>query len=306
MPRPKEPALLIGTDDGLHQLLPDPRVVLPDQKVTALATSGEAVWCITDDRTVRRQRHGTAFKPIFELTDRRLTCLALTSHGVFIGTSGAHLLRIKNKKLGMLHSFDRVTGRSEWFSPDGEEADTRSIAQSESGAVFVNVHVGGIPRSTTGGETWKPTVPIEHDVHQVIAHPKREGLLFAAAAVGLCVSENDGDTWTVRTDGLHGDYCRAVALCGDTVLVTASTGPRSRRGAIYHTSLNPDDTLEKCEKGLPEWFSGNIDTGCLAAHGQRAAFGTKDGEVYASPDCGETWQRLAAGLPPVRAVAFSG
>jgi len=306
MPRPKEPALLIGTDDGLHQLLPEPRVLLPDEKVTAIATSGEAVWCITDERTVRRQRHGTAFKPIFELTDRRLTCLGLTSHGVFIGTSGAHLLRIKNKKLGMMHSFDRVAGRSDWFSPDSDEADTRSIAQSESGAVFVNVHVGGIPRSTTGGDTWKPTIDIEQDVHQVIAHPKKEGLILAAAAVGLCVSDDDGDTWTVRNDGLHGDYCRAVALCRDTVLVTASTGPRSRRGAVYHTSLNPDDTLETCERGLPDMFPGNIDTGCLAALGDRAAFGTKEGEVYQSLDAGESWTRIAASLPRVRAVAYSG
>ena len=37
--------------------------------------------------------------------------------------------------------------------------------------VLAAVHVGGIPRSTDGGETWAPTVPIEYDVHEVRIAP---------------------------------------------------------------------------------------------------------------------------------------
>ena len=65
-----------------------------------------------------------------------------------------------------------------------------------------------------------------------------------------------------------------------------------------------DISFQICQQGLPEWFSDNIDTACLAASGSRAAFGTADGSVYTSDDQGATWSLAAEGLRPVRCVAF--
>ena len=73
---------------------------------------------------------------------------------------------------------------------------------------------------------------------------------------------------------------------------------------MYRAPLTLDRQFERCERGLPEWFRDNIDTGCLAAVDGTAAFGTVNGEVYVSEDAGETWERAADGLPAVRAVAL--
>ena len=128
--------------------------------------------------------------------------------------------------------------------------------------------------------------------------------MFAAAAVGLARSDDGGDTWTVEREGLHATYSRAVAVVGDSVLLSASTGPGGRQSAIYRRPLD-GGSFERCRGGLPEWFSSNVDTGCLAADGAIAVFGTRDGMVYLSEDGGRTWEVAAAGLPEVTCVSLA-
>jgi photosystem II stability/assembly factor-like uncharacterized protein len=166
--------------------------------------------------------------------------------------------------------------------------------------VYANVHVGGIVRSRDEGETWEPTIDIDADVHRVWADPRR---VFAASALGLAVSQNRGDDWTFRTEGLEATYCRGVGLCGDTVLVSASSGPRGGRSAIYR-GARAGGALERCRGGLPEWFEDNIDSSCLDAmpDTSSAAFGTADGRVFVSQDEGASWAEIASGLPAITCV----
>src|SRR5207247_1570407 len=132
--------------------------------------------------------------------------------------------------------------------------------------LLANVHVGGVVRSTDGGAAWSPTIDIDADVHQVLAGPG--ATVVAAAAVGLCVSDDDGATWSVVDEGLHATYCRAVAIAGDTVVVSASTGHQGRQSALYRRPIaGPQRPFERCRDGLPEWFSDNVDTFCVAADG---------------------------------------
>jgi hypothetical protein len=90
-----------------------------------------------------------------------------------------------------------------------------------------------------------------------------------------------------------------VTVCGDTVLVSASNGPRGGRAAVYRRALG---SLERCRTGLPEWFDGNVDSAWLDAMPELAAFGTEDGRVFASADEGNTWDEVTAGLPSIGAV----
>lgn len=166
--------------------------------------------------------------------------------------------------------------------------------------MYVNVHVGGILRSKDHGGSWHPTIDVDADVHRVLAAP---GRVLAACARGLAVSEDGGDTWTTRTDGLHATYCRGVARSGSTVLVSASDGPRGGRAALYRGAV-AGGPFERCVQGLPEWFSGNVDSPCLdaAPDAGLAAFGTADGRVFASTDEGVTWSDVAGGLPAPHCV----
>ena len=96
------------------------------------------------------------------------------------------------------------------------------------------------------------------------------------------------------TEGLAATYSRAVALAGDHLLVSASSGPRGREAAIYRRTLDGADPFEKCRDGLPEWFDENIDTFCLAARRDHAVFATPKGAVYDSTDEGRSWAQVAA------------
>ena len=172
------------------------------------------------------------------------------------------------------------------------------------GAIHVNVHVGGVARSRDGGTSWTPTIDIEQDVHQVTAHPREPEIVVVASAEGFGISRNGGDSWSFVTAGLHAHYCRAVAVAGDHVLVSAATGFRGRRSAIYRASLDGDPRFERCRAGLPQWFDENIDTACLAAAGRLVVFGTADGRLYRSRDAGTGWELALKGLPRVGCVAL--
>jgi hypothetical protein len=291
--------ILVATANGIHgfggQGRPD--VALADRSVTSLARDGSSVWAILDEQELwhgieQRWRH------VADLEGLRATCIASVDGNVLVGTSEAHLFRLVDDGLLPVEAFDRVPGRSSWYTPWGGPPATRSIANWDDD-VYVNVHVGGIPRTRDAGATWTPTIDIDADVHQVTT---AEGLVLAACAEGLAVSTDRGSAWSMRTDGLAAPYSRAVAVCGETVLVSSSNGPRGGRAAVYRASLS-DGRFERCEAG-PGWFDGNIDSFWLDAlpDATLAAFATPEGTLYVSTDAGTTWDERATSLPQVRRV----
>ncbi len=234
-----------------------------------------------------------------QISDGRARCLGATEQTVLVGTAGAHVLALGSSGLSTIASFDAVEGRDHWYTPWGAPPDTRSIAIDPAGRWFVNVHVGGVWR-TRDGEQWELAVPVDDDTHQVVAGDR---WVVAAAAVGVGVSDDGGVNFRWSHAGMHGSYCRAVAVAGDVVLATASTGPGSRRGAVYRRPLASDEPFARCDAGLAEWFPGNIDTFQLAADGTAVAVGTDQGDVYSSDDAGATWRARAAGLSRVRCLS---
>jgi hypothetical protein len=303
--------VLVGTSQGLFALAggdprPDPR---PDpsfgpREVSAMAVRDGGVWAVTERRVIARRAPEGPWVDVARSDGFDLACLAPTSHGVLAGTEEAHLLRLVGDDgvLAPLEAFETVGGRETWFTPWGGPPALRSIAQDLAGRLHANVHVGGIPRSVDAGASWEPTIDIDADVHQVVAHPTEPEVVLAAGAVGLAVSVDGGSSWRIEREGLHATYARAVAVAGDRVLLSVSNGPRGGRAAMYRTALEPGSTFERCTEGLPEWFDGNIDSGWLDARGSEVAFGTGDGEVFVSDDAGESWARAATGLPSIRAV----
>jgi photosystem II stability/assembly factor-like uncharacterized protein len=296
--------MLVGTKSGLWQAWDTPLEPVNEfttRTVSALAQSGNEAWAIADGRIVQ-QRDGGRWTDRASLVNQRATCLATTPNGLLIGTTEAHLFLLDDT-LVPVESFETVDGRETWHTPWGDPADVRSIAVDVDGAIYVNVHVGGVVRSRDAGRSWTPTVDIAADVHQVIAHPTRTRIVLAAAAQGFGVSRDGGDSWRFITDGMDASYARAIAVAGDTVLVSTSTGPRGHRAALYRTLLDGDEMFVRCSDGLP-WFESNIDTGCLAAQGSLVVFGTDDGRLFRSLDGGAHWGLLSEGLPRITAVSI--
>jgi hypothetical protein len=293
---------LIASSDGLHTF--DDRGILgpvlhAGRAVTSLAEARQGLWAIVEGSELWHTAHMDGWTHIAGIENHRGTCIAVIDDDVYVGTSEARLFRMAGQALDSVVPFDHAEGRSTWYTPWGGPPDTRSISNWDE-LVYVNVHVGGILRTEDRGETWTPTIDIDADVHQVTT---AEGLVLAACAGGLAISSDRGGTWTIQSDGLEAPYARAVAVCGDSVLVSASDGPRGGRGAVYRGDLT-GGRLERCRTGLPEWFDDNIDSYCLDAlpEGSFVAFGTSDGRVFASEDTGVSWAAVASGLPPVQRI----
>jgi hypothetical protein len=209
--------------------------------------------------------------------------------GAFLGTRDGRRLRLAGDAIAPVTGFDTVDGRDTWHAVGSRVPYVRSATTTSDGrALLASVHVGGIPRSGNGGASWKPTIDVETDVHEVRAHASDPKLVVAAAAVGLCESTDRGVTWTVITDGLHATYLRAVACTDDAVVVTASDGPFADQSAIYRRPLgaesSPDRRIERVVDGLPEWVAGIVDTGMLDARGPTVAFADPNGAVFTSTD----------------------
>jgi hypothetical protein len=292
-------SILMGTSDGLRDL--DAAVELEGHSVTALEKSGSSVWAISDGTSVQRSSESGPWEPVATISGYAGRCLLpLGDAQALVGTSKAGLMRLERGRLQSVGAFENVEGRELWYTPWGGPPDTRSLSRSDSGIFYANVHVGGIIQSHDGA-SWKPTgIDIHADVHQVVA--RASGAVLAATAYGLAVSEDDGETWTFETEGLHASYCRAVAVAGETILVSASRSHRGQQAAVYRRGVG---AFERCREGLPEWFDDNIDTRCLAAADGVVALGTSDGSVFVSHDEGRTWDQAAAGQPPIRCVLVS-
>jgi hypothetical protein len=288
--------MLVATTGGIVEF-PGRELALEDREVKALSVENGGRYALADSSTVLR---GTddGWREIGQVQARRANCIMPSRHGLFVGTSEAHLVRERDGEFTTVEEFESAPGREDWFTPWGGPPDVRSLAEDESGALYCNVHVGGILKSEDGGSSWLPTIEIGADVHEVTTE---SNAVLAATAWGLGSSRDRGATWEFDDDGLHANYARAVAVAGDIVVMSVARGPRGGESTLYRRPLDPTGKFTRCS-GLPAWFADNIDTGSLSARDATVAFGTEEGELYLSEDAGATFERIADRLPPVRWV----
>ncbi len=303
--------LLVGTGEGLVELGAEgavARVHLKGRDVQAIAGDPTGWWALVEGAEVwhadqdRDQWRRVAAAP----DSTRLTCLLADLDGLLVGTAGAHLLRLNDHgELAPVEGFRQLEGRSDWYTPWGGPPDTRWLSAGADGARLANVHVGGIVASSDGGRSWRQTsLDIHADVHQVLVVPDDPSRVLAACAQGLAVSDDHGATWRIDDEGLHATYARAVAVAGDTTVLSVSTGPDGHQSALYRRASARTAPFERCRDGLSEWLAGNVDTGCLVAAGDTVAAADPEGAVFLSDDRALTWARVSAELGPTRCLAL--
>lgn len=296
-----QPRVIVGTNHGLYELGERQELRLEGHRVSALVRQGGSQWAVIDDTAIWRATDGGEWQQVADSGSQRVNCILPQEGCALVGTADAHLFILRNGELSRIHAFDEAPGRDTWTTPSGAPPDTRSLAIDADGVIYANVHVGGVVRTADVDGAWEPTIDVDADVHEIVFDAS-SGSLFAASAIGLASSDDGGGTWSFYTEGLHGIYQRAVAVAGEAILVTASTGPRSDRAAIFSKPVRKAEPFTKCENGLPKWFPSNINTFCLSAASDAAAFGTSEGEVYLSIDQGVSWNRIVESLPAVQAI----
>jgi hypothetical protein len=289
--------ILVGTSRGLYRLREYPELL-----------HIEPILDLADDYVLVA---GCGVQVGMEYTDEYIdvpgaNAILWTGSELLAGTQGAHVVRVglDGRPNETLTSFDEVAGRDAWHQPHGGPPAVRSMAIDDEGRIYVNVHVGGIVRSDDGGRTWRPTIHIETDVHQVVTVPGQPGRVLAATARGLAASDNYGESWKIMDDGLldQAHYARAVAVSSDVIFLSTSEGPGGAKASVFKRPLNGPRRFGKVRGGLPELFAGNVDSGCIDAMGTTVVVGAPDGRIHRSVDSGLTWHQLTTGLPPVTRI----
>jgi hypothetical protein len=291
--------IAVSTRDGIRFL--SGRHIMEGREIGAMASDDESLWFVAGGREIWRAAAGAEPEAIASCSNDVVTLVAAPN--VFAGSDPAHLYHLRRGVFEDVAGFEAAEGRDAWYTPWGGPPAVRSIAVASDGTVYANVHVGGILRSSDGGASWTQTIDIDTDVHQVIA--PRDGVALAAAGAGFALSRDHGQTWTFDNDGLgRTTYCRATALAGDTIVVSASSSHAGRGVALWRRPLSLASPFERCEGGFPPHVADNIDTFWIAAREATVAVATPDGSVYLSADEGATWELGAKDLPGVASVTF--
>lgn len=220
-------------------------------------------------------------------------------HGstLLVGGANASLWQVTRAgEVKRIDALDVAPTHEGWHTPWGGPPDVFSLA-SDGHEAFVNVHVGGILRSSDL-DVWTPTIDLHTDVHDVAIDDA--GTVWAATGMGgLARSTDRGASWTHFTDGLHASYARAVAVIDGGALVSVSSGPFGRDGGVYRFDgevSTPIATLGEID--------GSIDRGGLVADGGLVAVALPSGEIAVSADRGGTWHTAMSGVEDVRAIAL--
>jgi len=290
--------VLVATSTGCRVFSGDGdgKVEIADRQVWALAPDiGGAVLAIVDGKEIWR-RSANAEWSLLATADITLASIAAVNGKIFAGSMAEAVMAsiAPSNEVERLTGFDNVPGRSEWFG-NGPPLHIRALtATVDCDVIMAAVHVGGIPRSTDGGKTWAPTIPVKFDVHEVRAHPSSP-IVAAAAAVGLCVSQDGGRNWSVITDGLEETNSLAVAVLPDEVLFSIQDGPFAVRSQIWRWQIN-GQRVEQVRQGLPPWLKGKVDTGHIAANKEQAAIVDGGGDLWLSKAGSTGWECIATDL----------
>jgi hypothetical protein len=194
------------------------------------------------------------------------------------------------------------------------------------GRIYTAISSAGAFRSDDDGATWRPitkglhsaympdpTAEVGHCVHHVAMHPSNPDLLFMQKHWDVMRSDNGGDLWTEVSGNLPSDFGFVIDVHAhepETIYVVPIKSdsehyPPDGRLRVYRSRSGGRD-WEALTSGLPQKDCYvNVLRDAMAVdslHDCGIYFGTTGGQIYCSPDGGDTWHAIAEHLPPVVSI----
>jgi hypothetical protein len=192
--------------------------------------------------------------------------------------------------------------------------------------MWVGISAVGCMRTDDGGKTWKhvnkntrndflPDIYPEYGqcIHRLTQHPTKPDTLYQQNHCGVYKSENGGDDWIDIQGSLPSSFGFPIAVDAhhpETIFTIVEDGQQrnnvTSQFSVYRTQ-DAGDSWEELTNGLPA--GEGVRLGVLR-HGMCADsldpcgvyVGTNTGQIFASNDCGDSWNLIADFLPSVFSV----
>ena len=269
-------------------------------------------------------QHPWEFKRVWHLepslTDPDTVYAGVEDAALFRSTDGA---RSWHELAGL-----RGHGTGPKWSPGagGMGLHTIILDRSDAQRIYIAISAAGAFRTDDGGKTWKPTnrglrsnyIPdpaaeIGHCVHHMAMHPSRPGVLFMQKHWDVMRTDDAGDNWREVSGNLPTDFGFVIDVHShepETIYVVPIKSdsehfPMDGKLRVYR-SRSGGNEWEPLTRGLPQANCYvNVLRDAMAVDSLDKGgvyFGTTGGQVYCSPDGGDSWNAIVHDLPPVLSV----
>jgi hypothetical protein len=326
--------ILAGTGTGLYTgTAGKPATGLSEQGIRHISRIGDDLFAGAADGVYRSsdgrswKRVGAEGKEVWDIghfpgDERRLLA----------GTQPAHIFESRDGGANWvdMESFLKAPGAGSWclpgVPPPSARARTLVFDAADPEHFHVGIEVGGVASSADGGASWNMSLPGGNpDIHVMIAHPAKSGVIFATTGfgridnseprekriAGTFRSDDGGRNWTYLWKDITPPYTRPICIdprpphaitvaCAPTAFssIKDEGGAQAMlyrsddNGASWHSLGDPGH-----DPSAANFLSVAVDTEKLGG----VIVGTETGEVWrVSPDA--VWTKIADGLPPVQAL----
>jgi photosystem II stability/assembly factor-like uncharacterized protein len=200
------------------------------------------------------------------------------------------------------------------------------LDRSHAGRMFIAISAAGAFRTDDGGKSWKPinrglkseyipdpNADVGHCVHRIAQHPRKPETLYMQKHWDIMRSDDAGDTWREVSGNLPTDFGFPIDVHAhepETIYVVPIKSdsehfPIDGKLQVWRSRTGGNE-WEPLTRGLPQKDcyvnilrdAMSVDT--LDSCG--IYFGTTGGQVYCSPDSGDTWNAIVHDLPSVLSV----
>ncbi|MFN7916564.1 MAG: hypothetical protein U0Q55_14580 [Vicinamibacterales bacterium] len=248
---------------------------------------------------------------------------------VYAGVEDAALFRTADggKSWHEMPGLRRHGSGSQWSPGAGGMClHTVILDPADAKRMFIAISAAGAFRTDDGGESWTAinqglrsnhipdgTAEVGHCVHHVAQHPARPHVLFMQKHWDVMRSDDAGKSWVEISGNLPSDFGFPIDIHAhepDTIYVVPIKSdsehyPPEGKLRVYR-SRSGGHEWEALTEGLPQKDCYvNVLRDAMAVDRLDDCgiyFGTTGGQVYVSPNGGDSWSAIAMNLPPVLSV----